>query len=220
MLVALERQVERVAGPPTRAQVMDDWASVLTQRDLLLQVFRETAPNAFRDREIEEVTEHCRRRNEELTSWLQGDFEAPAELDEEDDALLLRAWQLRVGPLRAGQKARLEYRHIAIDEVQDFSPTEVRILIDCLDEHRSLTLAGDTQQHVMQDAGFTSWSEFFEHLKIERTDVDTLPPNSPRRCSEACERRTSRSSRRAPGHRWSSFSTRTKEPASRLSPMR
>ena len=50
----------------------------------------------------------------------------------------------------------------------------MRVLIDCLDEHQSLTLAGDTQQHVMQDAGFTSWTEFFAHLRIEGTEVDTL----------------------------------------------
>jgi DNA helicase-2/ATP-dependent DNA helicase PcrA len=50
----------------------------------------------------------------------------------------------------------------------------VRVLIDCLDERQSLTLAGDTQQHVMQDAGFTSWTEFFSHLRIEGTEVSTL----------------------------------------------
>jgi DNA helicase-2/ATP-dependent DNA helicase PcrA len=174
LLVALERQVKRVAGPPTRTQVIDDWASVLTQRALLEEVFRDTAPDAFREREFEEVVDHCRRRNEELASWLGGDREVPGELDEEDDALLLRAWQTRVGPITVGPRRRLDYRHIAIDEVQDFSPTEVRVLIDCLDERRSLTLAGDTQQHVMQDAGFTSWSEFFTHLKIDGTEVNTL----------------------------------------------
>jgi DNA helicase-2/ATP-dependent DNA helicase PcrA len=63
---------------------------------------------------------------------------------------------------------------VAIDEVQDFSPLEVRVLLGCLDEHRSITLAGDTQQHVMKDAGFTSWSEFFAHLGLEGVAVDTL----------------------------------------------
>ena len=48
LLVALERQVKRVAGPPTRAQVIDDWASVLTQPALLEEVLRDTAPEAFR----------------------------------------------------------------------------------------------------------------------------------------------------------------------------
>ncbi len=174
LLIALERQVERVTGPATPSQAIDDWASVLTQHGLLDEVFREAAPGAFRERELAEAVDQCRRRNEELASWLEGDRDLPGELDEEDDALLLRAWQLRVGPIRTGARRPLEYRHIAIDEVQDFAPTEVRVLIDCLSEHKSLTLAGDTQQHVMQDAGFTSWSEFFTHLGIDGTEVETL----------------------------------------------
>ena len=36
----------------------------------------------------------------------------------------------------------------------------------CLDRHQSITLAGDTQQHVMKDAGFTSWADFFGHLGV------------------------------------------------------
>jgi len=174
LLVALERQVERVAGPATPSQCIDDWASVLTGRALLEEALRDTAPDAFSERDLSEVVDYCRRRNEELASWLGGDREVPGELDEEDDALLLRAWQMRIGPISVGPRRRLEYRHIAIDEVQDFSPTEVRVLIDCLGERRSLTLAGDTQQHVMEDAGFTSWSEFFTHLGLDGTEVNTL----------------------------------------------
>ena len=104
-----------------------------------------------------------------------GDRDSGAELDAEDDALLLRAWQLRAGALPAAPGGRpLRYRHIAVDEVQDFSPLEVRVLMDQLDERRSLTLAGDTQQHVATDSGFTSWSEFFAHLGLEGTEVETL----------------------------------------------
>ena len=50
----------------------------------------------------------------------------------------------------------LRYRHIAIDEVQDFSPIEVQVLLGCLEKGRSITLAGDTQQSLMEDSGFTS----------------------------------------------------------------
>ena len=48
----------------------------------------------FRSRAVQ----WCRERNDELFAWLDGDLDE-AELDVEDDALLLRAWQLRVGPL-------------------------------------------------------------------------------------------------------------------------
>jgi DNA helicase-2/ATP-dependent DNA helicase PcrA len=58
--------------------------------------------------------------------------------------------------------------------VQDFAPVEVRVLLDCLDEHRSLTLAGDAQQQIGPAASFGSWSAFFRDLGLEGTEVDTL----------------------------------------------
>jgi len=174
LLFALEEQVRRNPGSPTPAQAFDDWASVLCQAALLEESVARVAPGAFSPDEVRRAADWSRARHEELTAWLEGDAEVRAELDPEDDALLLRAWQLRVGPLAGRGGAPLRYRHVAIDEVQDFSPVEVRVLIDCLDARRSLTLAGDTQQHVLQAAGFTSWPEFLAHLGLEGTSIDTL----------------------------------------------
>ena len=58
--------------------------------------------------------------------------------------------------------------------VQDFSPLEVQVLLGCLDDRRSITLAGDTQQHVVEDGGFTSWSEFLARLGVDGAEVETL----------------------------------------------
>jgi DNA helicase-2/ATP-dependent DNA helicase PcrA len=173
LLAALERQVRRVEGPPRPEQAVDDWASVLSQAALLEEIFAETAPGAFTTEELARAAAWNRDRYEELVAWMAGDSTVQAELDPEDDALLLRAWQLRVGPIPRGNKP-LRYGHIAIDEVQDFSPVEVQVLLGCLDERRSLTLAGDTQQHIMKDAGFTSWAGFFRYLGLEGTEVSTL----------------------------------------------
>ncbi len=171
---ALAEQVQRVPGAASAEQALDDWASMLTQKGLLEEICaRDDAP-AFSASEIERVVDWNRRQNEDLFQWIEGDSEIQAALDPEDDALLLRAWQLRVGPLRAGGRKPLRYRHVAIDEVQDFSPVEVQVLLDCLDRERSITLAGDTQQHVMEQSGFTSWSEFFGHLGVSGTEVETL----------------------------------------------
>jgi DNA helicase-2/ATP-dependent DNA helicase PcrA len=176
LLLALEEQVRRVPGAADAGQAFDDWASVLTQPALLARAMARSAPGAFGEAELREAAQWNRARHEDLDAWLAGDPDAPGELDAEDDALLLRAWQLRVGPLPApGRGGRpLRYRHVAIDEVQDFSPTEVRVLLDCVEPRGSITLAGDTQQHVMQEAGFSSWSEFFTHLGLAGTEVSTL----------------------------------------------
>ena len=172
--VALERQVARAPGAASRAQVIDDWASVLLDTALLRDVLGEQAPADFRPAQLEEVSAWCRRRIEEVNAWLGGDRESGAELDPEDDALLLRAWQLRDGTLPAPGGGALRYRHIAVDEVQDFAPLEVRLLMEQLDERRSLTLAGDTHQHVTAGSGFTSWSEFFRHVGLAGAEVETL----------------------------------------------
>ena len=133
-------------------------------------------PGAFAQRDRAAV-EWFRRRNEELYAWLENEPEVEAALEPEDDALLLRAFQLRVGPLRGRGGAPLRYRHVAIDEVQDFAPMEVQLLLDCVDEQRCITLAGDTQQHVSAHSGFTSWSEFLTELGIAGASLETLRVN-------------------------------------------
>lgn len=174
MLDALQRQVARVQAPATAEQALDDLVSTLTDATLLSTVLAERASDAFTDAELHRFTTWCRDRFDEITRRLEGDREVEAALDAEDDALLLYAWQLRIGPLRKKGGAPLRYRHVAVDEVQDFTPLEIRVLIGCLDERQSLTLAGDTQQHVMKDAGFTSWAAFFDQLGLAGTSVDTL----------------------------------------------
>ncbi len=172
--LALAEQVRRVAGPATAAQALDDWASVLAGEALLREVTAREAPGAFRDAEIARCVDWQRRRSEELFAQLAGDREAEAGLEPEDDTLLLRAWQLRVGSLRGRDRRPLRHRHLAIDEVQDFSPLEVRVLLDCLAEPKSLTLAGDTQQQLGPQGGFSSWSGFLAQLGLPGTALETL----------------------------------------------
>lgn len=162
---ALAGHVRRVPGPATAEQVLDDWASVLTHPEPLIDALSgQLTPEAVR-----RATDWCRKRHEELLAWWSGEPESEAELDEPDLPLLLRAWQLRVGPLPA------QYRHVAVDEVQDFAPLEVRVLLGCLDAgHPSLTLAGDTQQHLAAGGGFTSWTDFLARLGLRGTEVSTL----------------------------------------------
>jgi len=171
---ALREQVARVDGPPTGRQALDDWASVLTQRRLLEAVNARSHTAEFSDSELDRFVDYNRRRVDEVFAGLGGDRDGASELDPEDDALLLRAWQLRVGPLLARGRKPIRFRHAVIDEVQDFSPLEVQVLLGCMRPGCGLTLAGDTQQHVMQHSGFTSWQDFFDHLGVAGTEIETL----------------------------------------------
>ena len=174
LATALEEQIKRVEGPPTADQALDDWASLLTQRPLLEAVSQRVAPGSFSASDLDRFVDINRRRVDELFAGLAGDAHVSLELDPEDDALLLRAWQLRVGPLRGRGKRPIRFRHAVIDEVQDFSPLEVQVLLGCMERGSGITMAGDTQQHVMQHSGFTSWQEFFDHLDVQGTEIETL----------------------------------------------
>ena len=50
----------------------------------------------------------------------------------------------------------------------------MRVLLDCLQPQASITLSGDTQQHLMEHSGFTSWTGFFEELGLGGAEVETL----------------------------------------------
>jgi DNA helicase-2/ATP-dependent DNA helicase PcrA len=174
MDVALQRQIARVPGARNGEQAYDDWASVLTQRGLLDEVFADVAPGQFSERDLDRFVEWNRQRLDELSSAIAGDTAADAGLDPEDDALLLRAWQRRVGKLVGRSRRPLAFRHIVIDEVQDFAPLEVRVLLDSMQRESSITLAGDTQQHLMEHSGFTSWAGFFRELGLDGAEIETL----------------------------------------------
>lgn len=176
MGMALARHIERSPGRASPEQAIDDWASALTNRELLVEIRDELGNDPFSSNEIDRIVEWNRKHVGAVQDYVAGEDDE-AELDAEDDALLLRAWQLRVGPLRGKGRQPLRFRHIVVDEVQDFSPIEVQVLHDCLDKRGSITLAGDTQQHVVENSGFTSWADFMGHLGVEGHEVETLKIN-------------------------------------------
>jgi DNA helicase-2/ATP-dependent DNA helicase PcrA len=94
-------------------------------------------------------------------------------LDVEDEALLLRAYQLARGPLRKG-KEMLQYEHLFVDEAQDFSVAELGVLIDVTTPRRSVTLAGDTSQRIVMDNGFRGWKVLLKDLGIDGVEVEPL----------------------------------------------
>jgi DNA helicase-2/ATP-dependent DNA helicase PcrA len=171
---ALADHVAEHPAPPTPRQALDDWSSVLTRPAHLRRVLA-VDTGAPSERELGLAAEWCRVRNEEIAASLEG--EGRAELDPEDDALLLRAWQLRIGPLPmrgAGAERPLSYRHLAIDEVQDFAAVELQVLVGCQSEPVSLTLAGDLQQRVGGAAESHGWEGLFRLLGLAEADLQTL----------------------------------------------
>ena len=117
---------------------------------------------------MKEQLDHIARWREER------DKSAEPWLDEEDDPILLRAWQLRVGELRAKGGGHVRYAHVMVDEVQDFGSMEVAVLLGCCDAKRCITLAGDTQQHILEQGGSEAWGGLLDSLGIPSKALSTL----------------------------------------------
>ncbi|MBP6630906.1 MAG: ATP-binding domain-containing protein [Kofleriaceae bacterium] len=86
-------------------------------------------------------------------------------IDDEDDPLLLRLVQLKRGGLITPEGEELAYQHVAIDEAQDRSALEVKVLAEAViapgnkADQRSITIAGDTAQRLVFDNNFTGWDD-------------------------------------------------------------
>ncbi len=89
--------------------------------------------------------------------------------DDEDDPILLRLVQLKRGGLVPPTGDEIIYEHVAIDEAQDRSALEVKVLVEAVrapdndPEKRSVTIAGDTAQRLVFDNNFTGWEQLLEH---------------------------------------------------------
>jgi DNA helicase-2/ATP-dependent DNA helicase PcrA len=97
------------------------------------------------------------------------DEDDPAgKVDDEDDPLLLRLVQLKRGGLYTPEGQELLYEHVAIDEAQDRSALEVKVLVEAVRApdgdpmKRSVTIAGDTAQRIVFDNNFSGWAELLQ----------------------------------------------------------
>ncbi len=170
----LVRRIQNRTAEAKGIEALDDFVSLLADGPEVVREIGRTHPGDFSAKQLAQAGRQLQDQAAGLRAWLEGDRDNDLLLDPEDDALLLRCWQLRVGPLRSRRQRSLSYAHLVIDEVQDFSALEVRVALECLDQGKSATIAGDTAQHILQGTGFTNWESFFEQLSLEGTVVETL----------------------------------------------
>ncbi len=100
---------------------------------------------------------------------LTGDEDDPAgRFDDEDDPLVLRLVQLKRGGLVTPNGDEIIYEHVAVDEAQDRSAIEIKVLVEAVRapdndaNKRSVTIAGDTAQRLVFDNNFSGWADLLE----------------------------------------------------------
>ncbi|HWP08147.1 MAG TPA: ATP-binding domain-containing protein [Polyangiaceae bacterium] len=99
-----------------------------------------------------------------------------ARLDVEDDTLLLLLHQAFRGHLTRGGTTRepIVYEHILVDEAQDLSPLELSVVLATSSKARSVTLAGDVQQRMLLDNGFSDWNTVLGELGFSHVEIEPL----------------------------------------------
>jgi DNA helicase-2/ATP-dependent DNA helicase PcrA len=156
-----------------------DWAELLTDPAWLAEGFTGTDVTA---KDIERLVLWMRRQlakpqpppvDEDGNPILDSEGKAvgpdeddPAgKFDDEDDPILLRLIQLKRGSLKIPDGDPVAYEHVAIDEAQDRSALEVKVIVEAVHApdgdptKRSITIAGDTAQRLVFDNNFSGWEE-------------------------------------------------------------
>lgn len=156
--------------------IIEDWAEVMTDIDRLWKYLEPAGVSHIAvqatvrwcvGQELDgEEEEEPELRDVEGRSLDEG---SPAGLfDFEDDPLLLRLVQLKRGALVSRDTNALSYSHVAIDEAQDRSAIEVKVLLEATEtesefsKNKSVTIAGDTAQRLVFDNGFSSWQDLLQ----------------------------------------------------------
>jgi DNA helicase-2/ATP-dependent DNA helicase PcrA len=170
------RTALEAAGHKMRSRTRDvigEWAGLLTDRQALGAGFAAHAPGLFSEGQLDSIHRWCVDRDRLRTQGADEDDEEAYALDSDDDALLMRIYQLQRGPL-GGTKGPIAYEHLMVDEVQDFAPLELAVLLDSTTKERSITLAGDTAQAIAPEHGFSSWTDMLDDLGIPHDRVEPL----------------------------------------------
>ncbi len=149
------------------------WDELLTSREALAETF--AGVGGFGPGQLEQVQAWCLRQAR-VRSEGERDGEEPS-LDAEDPALLLRCWQALRGPLLDAEAKPIRFAHVFVDEVQDASPVELRILMDLAGRDRCITLAGDVAQRMLDegdDRGEFDWDALLDGLGVPHTKIEPL----------------------------------------------
>ena len=174
---ATRNAIENV-GRTLRARTRDvvgEWAALFTDRRALGEGFARHAPGVFSEGQLDDVHRWCVTRERLRAAGRAGNEQDERfALDFEDEALLLRIFQRQRGRIPDGAKGVLSYEHLMVDEVQDFSPLELSVLLDTTSTARSVTLAGDTAQAIAPEHGFSDWSALLDFLQIAHERVEPL----------------------------------------------
>jgi DNA helicase-2/ATP-dependent DNA helicase PcrA len=187
--VALGAALERAAPGAFTPGQLDRAHAWCTARcaEVMAELDTSEGPRA-RERRADEDDEPPRRKRNrdgdddddtdlEIRAGVDGhEIHERAHIDVEDDTLLLLLHQALRGHLTKGGTVRepIQYEHILVDEAQDLSPLELSVVLATSSKARSVTLAGDVQQRMLLDNGFSDWNTVLGELGFSHVEIEPL----------------------------------------------
>ena len=159
--------------------IVTDWAELLTDSDRLTAGLGASVPAVDIAATVAWVTaqhapasEVARNSDGRAIEGVDGralrEGDVGGCFDDHDEAVLLRLVQCKRGALANNDGRRIDYAHVAIDEAQDRSAIEVKVLLDTVDrdsnggDRCSATIAGDTAQRLVFDNHFGGWQSLLD----------------------------------------------------------
>jgi len=149
------------------------WDELLTSRRLLEEIFQNEP--GFGPGQLDQVHAWCVRQAR-IRSEIDRDGEEPT-LDSEDLALLLRSTQMLRGSVLGLDDRPMRFAHVFVDEVQDATPIELRVLLDLAGPEQCVTFAGDPAQRMLDDndaRGELDWRALMQDLGVPHTNLEPL----------------------------------------------
>lgn len=92
--------------------------------------------------------------------------EISATIDVEDFSILAEIAFQKFGSVRTERGTIQKFCHAVIDEAQEFSPTELKLLGHALADPASVTVAGDAFQNTDSSSHFINWQQTTDDLQI------------------------------------------------------
>lgn len=145
-----------------------------TNKSWMVKGLQRHAPGEFSAAQISEIHRWCSDRHFiRVEGQGHREHEKPT-MDVEDDAILLHLYQLVHGYLPTKKGQPLDYSHLVIDEAQDLSPIELKLLLGTVRKNAPVTLAGDTAQQLMEDNDFHDWRQVLTALGHDHVELSPL----------------------------------------------
>ena len=175
---ALLSMLDETGAKRRHQAVIDTFEELFTDKAWISRGLAKFAPGEFSDDQINQIHRWCTDSHFRREDADEKDAE-PADLDAEDDAILLRLYQTMIGPLKffrgnSPKGPNLAYDHIMVDECQDLSPLEIAVILGTANKRRNVTLAGDVAQSIAQHRDVRSWEDVLTALRLEHVRISPL----------------------------------------------